>query len=612
MIQVRIPLAWVCVSILAVWSAPATAERSHPVSVTQANAYVTRESLDVKVEVFLEDLFLFHDLKPNDQDFLEPNVLQSGVEKHKDFLLQRFLVRDVNGEVLRGEVAEVDETDMPKEGVGLGELMAHTIVFRLRYELPIETEFLTVSQNFTDADGLIPSEMNLTVFQETAGEVYATTLKPDEPVTVRLNWTAPPLSAAASEEERAKWETKRKEETLGITSYSSVYSFLYIGDYEIRHEILIPLLTLEESVLVARDDDEFLDLDEQEAARQQIEAFFKTGNPIEIDGTRVTPTVDRCDFYGLDFKDFAKQAESKRVSLASARVGIILSYRLSHTPQSINLTWDRFNNFLWTINMVVFAFEETSKVTLSRLGSNNEFRWKNPGRPGPKPLESVSASLPSPPKLTLPAVSVACLALIPVVFIAGCIGRFSPRTCVFSLVALLALAVASWPILRLHVADPFHSDSSVSDSELNSIFGSLHANIYRAFDHRDEEQIYDALAKSIDGELLQRVYLDVRRGLEMEEQGGALSRIQDVAIIERGREPKADKGPLESGQARRARYRSRWNVSGTVEHWGHIHARTNQYEAIFDLETRDGFWKVTGMDLLEEQRLDFETTLRSL
>ncbi|MEL6106599.1 MAG: hypothetical protein AAFU85_11200, partial [Planctomycetota bacterium] len=603
--------AWVCVAILVVTSAVAKAERVHPVSVTQANAYATRESLDVKVQVFLEDLFLFHDLKPNDQDFLEPDILAAGVSKHREFLLQKFVIRDVAGEPLLGQMTEVDQTELPEEGVGLGELMAHTLVFHLRYELPSEPEFLTISQNFTDADGLIPSEMNLTVFQENAGEVYTATLKPDQPVTVRLNWNAPPLSAEASQEEREKWETKRKEEALGITSYSSVYSFLYIDDYEVRHEILIPLLTLEESVLVARDDDEFLDLDEQDAARQQIEAFFKTGNPIEIDGALVTPTVDRCDFYGLDFKDFAKQAESKRVSLASARVGIILSYKLSQPAQTVGLTWNRFNSYLWTINMVVFAFEEVSKATLSRLGSDNEYRWENPGRPRLEPIDSVIANVAPPREFSLPALSVACLALIPAALLAVAVRWFSPRACGLSVVGLLVAAAVGWPFVRVRVSDPLHSASEASNPEVDSAFASLHANIYRAFDYRDEEQVYDALAKSIDGELLQTVYLEIRRGLEMQEQGGALSRIREVAILEGGKEkPAYERPPSEHG--RHVRYRSRWNVAGTVEHWGHIHARTNQYEAIFDLETRNGLWKVTGMDLLEEKRLNFETTLRSL
>ena len=46
-----------------------------------------------------------------------------------------------------------------------------------------------------------------------------------------------------------------------------------------------------------------------------------------------------------------------------------------------------------------------------------------------------------------------------------------------------------------------------------------------------------------------------------------------------------------------------WNVSGSVGHWGHIHTRTNQYEARFTVKSMDGAWKFTGLELLQEQRI---------
>ena len=44
-------------------------------------------------------------------------------------------------------------------------------------------------------------------------------------------------------------------------------------------------------------------------------------------------------------------------------------------------------------------------------------------------------------------------------------------------------------------------------------------DVYRAFDHRDEERIYDTLARSVTGELLERTYLEVRQGLVLANQG---------------------------------------------------------------------------------------------
>jgi hypothetical protein len=46
---------------------------------------------------------------------------------------------------------------------------------------------------------------------------------------------------------------------------------------------------------------------------------------------------------------------------------------------------------------------------------------------------------------------------------------------------------------------------------------------------------------------------------------------------------------------------------GTVGHWGHIHIRQNQYEANIIVEPVDGAWKITGLEVLEEKRIDSYT-----
>jgi hypothetical protein len=58
--------------------------------------------------------------------------------------------------------------------------------------------------------------------------------------------------------------------------------------------------------------------------------------------------------------------------------------------------------------------------------------------------------------------------------------------------------------------------------------------------------------------------------------------------------------------------RSCWNVAGTVEHWGHLHRRINQYQAEFVLTPVNGSWKLVEMELFDQQRIAAETTLRSL
>ncbi|MDP6718851.1 MAG: hypothetical protein QGF59_09395 [Pirellulaceae bacterium] len=581
-----------------------TMAANHPVSVTETAAFVTRDKVSVRISVFVEDLFLFHNLKPNAEDFLEPTIIRSGIEKHEQFLLERFVIRDVEGVKLSGRVVGVKEFEMPPEGVPMADLMAHKLEFRLEYELLKPPEFLTFSQHLVDQDVLIPAEMKLVIKQENAGTPFGAVLQPDHPETVRFSWDNPALPAEASEEEWEEWYQKQREETLGITSYSSVYSFLYIEDFEVRHEVLVPLLSLEASVLIARDDDAFLDIAEQDAARQQIEAYFTSGNPIEIDGVVVKPNVDRIDFYGLDFKDFAVQAERKKVSMANARVGVILSYSTKGSLGTVKLTWDRFNRHVWSANVIVFAYDEAQKVTLSRIGNANTYQWQNPGRPPAPQLNEVQATLPPAPKMRLPILTIICACLLPVAVL-----FFKRPMRLQAIIVLIAVSAATWPLLGWEVKRPFAPRPTVSPNEAQAIFASLHKNTYRAFDYRDESEIYDALAKSVDGRLLRDLYLKMRRGLEMQEQGGAVSRVREVVIEEGGQPP----SPIEATHdARGFGFRCKWTVKGSVQHWGHLHSRTNQYVALFRVEPRDNAWKITKMEVLDEQRLKFETSLRGL
>jgi hypothetical protein len=47
-----------------------------------------------------------------------------------------------------------------------------------------------------------------------------------------------------------------------------------------------------------------------------------------------------------------------------------------------------------------------------------------------------------------------------------------------------------------------------------------------------------------------------------------------------------------------------------VEHWGHVHERENQFDAVFTIQPVDGSWKITRMDILGQQQKSARTTLR--
>jgi hypothetical protein len=138
--------------------------------------------------------------------------------------------------------------------------------------------------------------------------------------------------------------------------------------------------------------------------------------------------------------------------------------------------------------------------------------------------------------------------------------------------------------------------SRIDDQRSQEIVGALLAllhNVYRAFDFREEEIIYDTLAHSVSGDLLTQTYLETRRGLELASQGGARAKVQEIEMLEVDAE---SEGPG-------FRATSTWNVAASVGHWGHIHQRRNRYVAELTVEPVDGVWKITSLELIEEKRL---------
>jgi hypothetical protein len=134
----------------------------------------------------------------------------------------------------------------------------------------------------------------------------------------------------------------------------------------------------------------------------------------------------------------------------------------------------------------------------------------------------------------------------------------------------------------------------MNDERLTQLVGDLLHNVYRAFDYRGEEVIYDVLEKSVSGELLTDIYLETQKGLELVNQGGARVKVKTTDV---------NNAELVARDGNRLTIASDWTVSGSVGHWGHIHQRNNAYRANIEISEIDGIWKLTGLEILEEQRL---------
>jgi hypothetical protein len=162
---------------------------------------------------------------------------------------------------------------------------------------------------------------------------------------------------------------------------------------------------------------------------------------------------------------------------------------------------------------------------------------------------------------------------------------------------LIAGSVLLFPYLHVSVGRPSVLAPKLSDKEAVVILQNLLKNVYRSFDFREEEDVYDRLATSVSGDLLADIYLQNRKSLVVTQAGGARARVKEVKILDVAVENLGDR-PLALS------FHSRWTAMGTVGHWGHIHMRKNRYEANITVEPVEGVWKITGLELLEEKRID--------
>lgn len=132
------------------------------------------------------------------------------------------------------------------------------------------------------------------------------------------------------------------------------------------------------------------------------------------------------------------------------------------------------------------------------------------------------------------------------------------------------------------------------------VYASLR-NLYHAFDFRDESAIYDTLEKSVTGPLLEEVYLEIRASLELESLGGPRVKVYEIALRDwsfKEGEISADRGGGDG-----LRFLANWATIGEVTHWGHTHERTNRYEAEMVFSPVGGEWKVSELELLNEERV---------
>lgn len=418
--------------------------------------------------------------------------------------------------------------------------------------------------------------------------------------------------------------------------------------------MMINLAFVDEMVDFPRESPDAVASIEEDVLRDLLTRYFIEENTIGIDGMEVLPVFKSFEIVRADTANLYLFPRAGMRGLILARVE--LEYPAKSMPRMVRFVWSTYPpNVLVDVpegearQPMAIEAQLTAEGTVDLLRftqAEPEVIWHGTGLTREQRFLEVPDMLAPPETAKLPVLSLGLAVAGLVVMLAG-VGRIGsvprasqsradrtatvggasmddasesgrvpataprgPRTGrrfpAFPLLACGAVLLAVAPVLR-HVGRyelSVQGPQLPTEAQARAIFEPLHSNIYRAFDYEERSDIYDALARSVSGDLLESLYDQIYTSLIMYDQGGAVSRVSAIRLmnveIKRIELVGADKHPGFSLEAR-------WQVDGVVYHEGHSHRRTNEYLAEYSVARLEPGWRITGNRVVSQERLDPET-----
>lgn len=383
------------------------------------------------------------------------------------------------------------------------------------------------------------------------------------------------------------------------------------------------------------------------AKTDEVEAFFAKVCPVMIDGIAVRPVLtdmitvapelpssgngqrpgeDGADGQDDDGQDYGGAAGGAPPLPQWMEAKVTLVYSTKGTTRQVSMVWNVFTadgadalGLLDPYGMDPYGGASTGLavgkpdevIAISELMGRRSFLTFTPDEPEYVWHSDVKARrghgmgvVPSAVQKTiqLPLVSIAATVLLILFLAAAARSGKMPRGLVAGAALLILLVgIVGRGVGRVEMKQFWRGGVEIpAEPQAKEIFAVLHRNVYRAFDYDTEDAIYDALAQSVSGELLDEIYTDVYQSLVLQDQGGAICKIENVEILES--KMMASDPDVENGSAE-FRMSCQWVVKGLVEHWEHAHRRVNKYGAVYTLKPFGDSWRIDDVEMNEQERI---------
>ena len=541
---------------------------------TIAEYFIEKDRVRVDLEIGLGDIEAFRNLLPDDiYEKLghEPAPLPERLQR---FFTHDFVIVEDEGKPLRGRILEIEPRSRVRRDKVTGEALPdteeerETIVFaRLAYDLPGRPATLTLF----GPRGPEPASVGFVVYHGGIAVNDFRYLSPSQ--TLDLDWEDP-------------WYTAFRTRNLRRQYFAPMSGFLYVEPFEVRKEIIIRPRDLQHWVDLGLAGRETIPVEIQPELKRRAAAFLREHHAVKIDGRVIEAELARVNFLIRTLRTSRVIEPPVELDVYSAILGVIFVYPTDGLPQQVTMDWD-----LWserTPRIPVASVDQAGPLPSILEPDWRVLEWRNFLKNPELPTLRVLA----PP----PSALARWIWTLRWLLLAGVLGvlAWSARRLRRGVARRGPALVASMAVLVSVGGLWWSRGAGLSDARAAEIVSGLLHNVYRAFDFRDEGQIYDVLAKSVEGDLLAQIYLETRRGLELANQGGARAKVKELELLALA---------VGSGDGGAFLANATWNVAGSVGHWGHVHQRRNQYRAELRVAPVAGSWKVVALEILEEERL---------
>ena len=540
---------------------------------TIAEFFVEDQGVRVEMEIGLKGLPAFRNILPN-QIYEQLGYGETPFSERQERFFQEDLVIVADDEVLPGIVTAMEvrqraqRDEITGEPLPVQENAEHVLWVNLFYAFEGRPARLSVKA----PSNVAPVDIGFVLYHKGVPVNdfrYLSALQ-----TATLDWGDPWYSSFGARNLRRQYS-------------APMSGFIYVEPFEVRKEIIVRPKDLQRWLDLGLDERETIPADMQGDIKLKVADFLSAHQPVSIDGEPVVGELDRVHFLERTLRSSRVIDPPEDLDINSAILGVIYTYPISELPETVTMHWD-----LWDerVNKVpVAAVDEAGPFMQFVEPDWPDLVWQNFLKNPTIPTLSVLEPPPSRAMVMLVSVRwlLAVLAIAALTWLIvrsrGSGNRRQPA---------IALTVTGAAAFTVFIANNMISISGARGAAV--VDGLLH-NVYRAFDYREESDIYDVLDRSVSGDLLTKIYLETQRGLVLANQGGARAKVKSVEMRELSTEPQADGDGFIA--------HTTWVVTGSVGHWGHVHQRINQYQANFEIEPIDGVWKLTAMDVLEEERL---------